>query len=71
MKSERLVCCSLVVGLVRGSREKLVLASSYLSARIGAASIGRISVKFDIGDFMKICEKFQISLKSDKNIELL
>jgi hypothetical protein len=39
-----------------------------LSARISAAPTGRISMKFDIGDTRKPIEKFQIWLKSGKNI---
>jgi hypothetical protein len=54
------------------SREKYRLASScpfvHLSAHISAVPTGRISVTFDTGDFMKIFEKLQFCLKSDRNI---
>jgi hypothetical protein len=42
--------------------------STFQSACISAASNGKISVKFDIGDFLKICQKMKICLNANKNI---
>jgi hypothetical protein len=42
--------------------------SVLLPAGISAALTGRISVKSDTGDFMKICLQPPDMLKSDKNI---
>ena len=42
--------------------------SVLLPAGISAALAGWISVKFDTGDFMKICREPPYVLKSDKNI---
>jgi hypothetical protein len=58
--------------VLSGSREKYLLASScpfiHLSVHISAVPTGRISVKFDTGDFMKIFEKLQFWLKSDRKV---
>jgi len=40
-----------------------------LAARIGSATTGLISVKFDIGTFMKICNRIS-KMKQDKNVGL-
>ena len=45
-----------------------VLPSACLASFISAAPTGRISMKFSIGEFHENVEKFQIWLKSVKNI---